>query len=84
VARTGEKEMYTVFCWRNLQEKRHLESLFIDERITLKCLWETRIRGRGLDQSGSANGQLADCCEHGDEPLVSIKWGGFIDYITYC
>ena len=45
---------------------------------------QKRVRRRGLDQCGSVNGQLADCCEYGDEPLVSIKWGEFIDYITYC
>ena len=37
VARIGEEEMCTVYCWRNMKEKRHLEGLCIDERIILKC-----------------------------------------------
>ena len=35
--------------------------------------------GYGLDRSGSGQGQVADCCECGNEPSGSIKFGEFID-----
>jgi hypothetical protein len=35
--------------------------------------------GHGLDQSGLGLGQLADCCEDGDEPSGSIKCGEFLE-----
>ena len=84
VARIVEEVMCTVSCWKNLQEKRHLNGLCVDERIILKCLCTKRVRGRVMDMSGSVNGQLAGCCEYGDELLVSKKGGEFCDYITYC
>jgi hypothetical protein len=37
-----------------------------------------RVGGRGLDSSGSGQGPVADCCEHGNEPYVSIKGREFI------
>jgi hypothetical protein len=33
----------------------------------------------GLDSSGSGQGPVAGCCEHGNEPSDSIKGGGFLD-----
>jgi len=33
----------------------------------------------GLDASGSGQGPVADSCEHGNEPLGSIKGGEFLD-----
>jgi hypothetical protein len=30
---------------------------------------------RGLDLSSSGQGQVADCCEDGNELLVCIPWG---------
>jgi hypothetical protein len=38
--------------------------------------------GLGLDSSGSGYGQLAGSCEHVNEPLVSIKGGEFIEYLS--
>ena len=35
--------------------------------------------GHGLDWSGSEYGQVAGCCECGNEPLGSIKCGEFHD-----
>jgi hypothetical protein len=32
----------------------------------------------------SRQGQLAGCCEHGNEHLVSIKWEEFIYYLDNC
>jgi hypothetical protein len=50
--------------------------------------WEDTIKidlqavgwGHGLDRSGSGQGQVAGCCECGNEPLGFIKLGGgFLD-----
>jgi hypothetical protein len=48
--------------------------------------WEVNIRmdlgeilSCGLGSSGSEYGPGAGCCEHGNEPLCSIKGGKFID-----
>jgi hypothetical protein len=36
--------------------------------------------GRGrLDVPGSGQGPVAGCCEHGNEPSVSMKGGKFLD-----
>ena len=35
--------------------------------------------GHGLDQSGPGYGQVAGCCEYGDEPSGSIKCGEFFE-----
>ena len=35
--------------------------------------------GFGLDGAGSGYGQVAGCCECGNEPLGSIKCGEFLD-----
>jgi len=32
-----------------------------------------------LDASGSEQGPLAECCEHGNEPSGSTKGGEFVD-----
>jgi hypothetical protein len=50
-----------------------------------RLIWEgyirmdLRVRGCGLDTSGSGLGLLVGCCEHGNEPPVSIKCGEFLD-----
>jgi hypothetical protein len=33
----------------------------------------------GLDSSGSGYGPVTDSCEHGNEPLGSVKRGKFVD-----
>jgi hypothetical protein len=35
--------------------------------------------GCGLDASGSGQGPVAGCCEHGSEPSGSIKGGEFLE-----
>jgi hypothetical protein len=37
------------------------------------------IGGFGLDSSGSGQESVADSCEHGNEPSVSLKGGEFHD-----
>jgi hypothetical protein len=38
----------------------------------------------GLDLSGSVQGQVAGCCECGNEALGSIKWEEFLDWLRTC
>jgi len=38
----------------------------------------------GIDISGSGYGEITGCCEHGNEPPVSIKHGKFVDYLRKC
>ena len=35
--------------------------------------------GCGLDSYGWGLGQVTDCCEHGNEPVGSIKCRKFVD-----
>ena len=37
--------------------------------------------GYGLDRAGLGWGQVAGCCECGNEPSVSIKFGEFLDWL---
>jgi len=32
----------------------------------------------GLELSGTGSGHVASSCEHGNEPLGSIKWGNLL------
>ena len=49
--------------------------------------WEDNIRtdlqtvgwGHGLNRSGSGQGRVVGCCECGNEPSASIKYGEFLD-----
>jgi hypothetical protein len=45
----------------------------------LQVEWEGR-----MDLSGSGLGQIAGCCEWGNEPPVLIKCGKFVDWLRTC
>jgi hypothetical protein len=55
------------------EEKTLLEDLGVDGRIILKCMGRPE-----LDLSDPGQGQVADCCECGNEPSGSIKRGEFL------
>ena len=42
------------------------------------------VEGLGLDLSGSGQGEVAGCCEHGDEPSGYVNCGEFIDQLRNC
>jgi len=42
------------------------------------------VRICGLDSSGSGEGLVVGCCEHGNEPWGSIKGGEFLDQVSDC
>jgi hypothetical protein len=55
------------------------EDLGVDVRIKLKWIFKKQEGARGLDWSVSGCGQMAGCCEHGNEPSYCIKCGEFVD-----
>ena len=59
----GREAVYTGFWWGNPRERDHLEDPGIDGRIILRWIVKKWDVGRGLDQSGSGKGQVADSCE---------------------
>ena len=48
-----------------------------DGRIILKWIFEKWVGRHGLDRSGSGQGQVAGCCECGNETSGCIKCGEF-------
>jgi hypothetical protein len=42
------------------------------------------VRKCGLNASGSGQGSVVGCCEHGDEPPGSVKGGKFLDKLNDC
>jgi hypothetical protein len=53
--------------------KRPLEDLGVGGRIKLKWTLRDRNRWVELDSAGSGLGPAASFCEHGDEPLDSLR-----------
>jgi hypothetical protein len=45
---------------------------------TLKWILKDADWGAGTGLTGSEQGKLAGCCEHGDEHRGSVKCGGFV------
>jgi hypothetical protein len=70
--------MHTVFWSGDLREGGHLKNPDVNGRIILKWIFE-KLGEHGLDRSGSGYGQVAGCCECGNEPSVSIKCRKFLD-----
>jgi hypothetical protein len=63
--------VHTGFCWGNVREGDHMEDPGMNGRIILK-----QILGKWL---GSGCGQVAGCCECGNESSGSVKCGEFHD-----
>jgi hypothetical protein len=79
----GKCGAYRVFVV-SFREQDHLECLSADGRVILKWVFKKWDREHRLDLSGSGQGQMAGCCECGNEPSVSMKSGKFIDWLTTC
>jgi hypothetical protein len=65
--------------WGNFREGYHLKDPGIDGSMILKGIFDKWVEGHGLNRSGSGYGQVAGCCECGNEPLASVKCGEFSD-----
>ena len=59
--------------------KRLLGKRGADGKIILKWIYGKVGKGHGLDCSGSGLGQVAGCCECGDETTGPRKGGEFLD-----
>ena len=81
--RWGYRREYS-FCEYSIvvgkPERDQLEDLWIHGSAILKRILN-RFGGGGLCLSGPGCGQVAGCCELGDETLGSVKCGLFIDYL---
>jgi hypothetical protein len=65
--------MHTKFWSEKLKGRYHLEERYRWEENIRMHLTGNRVRRCGLDASGSAQGPVAGCCEHRNEPSDSIK-----------
>ena len=79
----GQRKVDTGFWWGNLRVGDHSEHPDVDGKIILKWIFEKWI-GHGLDRSGSGQGQMAGCCECGNEPSCSTKCVEFLDQLRTC
>ena len=60
-----------------------MEVVSVDGRTILKYKLNMMCGG-GQELYGSGQEQVAGCCEHGNEPLVSIECGRFSGCLRYC
>jgi len=71
--------MRTGFWWGDVRERDRLQDQVVDGRIILKWIF---MKLGGVVWTGLIwlrVGQLAGCCECGNEPLGSIKCGEYLD-----
>jgi hypothetical protein len=64
----GIGELCTGFWWGNLRERDHFEDVDIEGNTILIWICKKWFRRHGLGRSGSGQGQVAGCCECGNEP----------------
>jgi hypothetical protein len=69
------RNMYHILVG-SLNGRDHFEDLDMDGKIILECILGTL---SGKVQSSSGKGPLVCSCEHGSEPLGSIKGGELLD-----
>jgi hypothetical protein len=82
VACIGRKRILKGLWWRNLKGKKHLKNVGIDARIMSKMvLLINWTGGRGLDSSGTSQGQVTACYEHGNVLSGFIKGDRFVDQL---
>jgi hypothetical protein len=54
--------------WGDLRERGHLKNIGLDGRIILKWIFMKWDGETWIGLVGLIQGQIVDCCEHGDEP----------------
>jgi len=65
------RRAHTKFWWGEVKEKCPLKDVGVSGRVVLKWM----MAERGLESAGLGEGQLAGCCEYGNELLGFIMWG---------
>jgi hypothetical protein len=80
----GERQVHAGFWYGSLRRRDHLEDQGVEGRITLSGPSINRMGGRGMDLSGTDQGQVAGCCENGNEPSVSVKGGEILRWLRNC
>jgi hypothetical protein len=78
---TGKMINDAGFWWVNLKEKDNLGDPGLRRRVMLNGCYRNTMRSAGLNLSSSGQGQLASCCEYGNEPSGFITFGQFLDYV---
>jgi hypothetical protein len=71
--------MRTKVLFESPKGRDHSEDISLGGRKILKWMLGNRVRGCGLDSSASELGPVTGSCEHGNEPLGSIKSEEFLD-----
>jgi len=66
-------------CIQNLKERDGFEDKGLDGRITVKWVLKKYDRECVLNSSVKGQGQLAGCCEHGNELSHFMKCGQYPD-----
>jgi hypothetical protein len=56
----------------NLEGKKPLGNLNVSEKLIKEIIQENMMLGFGFDFNGERWGPVSDCCEHGNEPSVTI------------
>jgi hypothetical protein len=65
--RQTKKQIHTGFWWGDLREINHLEGLGVNGNIILSWILKNHLGRSVLHWPGSELGQMAGCCEGGDE-----------------
>jgi hypothetical protein len=63
--------MHTGFWCGSVNERCNWEDIGVDDRTAIK--WILRNRLRGMNSCLSGQGQVVDCCEHGNETLGRLN-----------
>jgi hypothetical protein len=73
------REVHTGFWWGYLRGEDYLEDLGVDVTMILKLIFMKWDGGGAWTGYASGQGQVAGCCECGNERSGSIKCGEFLD-----
>jgi hypothetical protein len=64
--------------YSDLNGRDHSEDLGVDGKIILELILGNRVGRYGLDSADSRQGTMIGCCEHGNKPSASTKYGNFL------
>jgi len=70
MASVGDWRVAYRFLMENPEGKPHMENLSIIWKMIFKWIFSNKVERRGLDLSTTVLGQVADCCEQGNDLRV--------------